>query len=303
MNYHIELRHLNYFKVLAEELHFRKAAERLFISQPGLSRQIKQMEEIYNVQLFERGKRFVKLTDAGHYLQQEVAKLFKQLQHIQDQIEKIDKGIITTLHVGFIGSAAQTVLPKLLAAVNKTHPLIDITLNEMSNEKQISLILKNKLDIGFIRMPVEGTSLHHMEVFSEHFVLVVPKNSPYKKQKRIDIKTLKNEKFILFGKEYSTNYYKLIMSIFEDHGFSPLVALRTVNAMSIFHLVAQGIGIAIVPHSLIQGYDINVDFIDLKHIPQRTTLSIVWNKENNNSGIKTFLETYTSQFASKQHVE
>lgn len=296
MNYQIELRHFSYFKVLAEELHFRKAAERLFISQPGLSRQIKQMEEIYKVKLFERGKRFVKLTSAGIYLKKEVDNLFKQLHNIQDQIEKIDRGSLTTLHVGFIGSAAQTVLPQLLATLNKSHPLIDITLNEMSNEKQINLILKNKLDIGFIRMPSEGISLNHIPVFSEHFVLVVPKNSPLKEQKAIDIRSLKNERFILFDKEYSNNYYRLIMSIFEDHGFNPLVALRTVNAMSIFHLVAQGIGIAIVPHSLIQGYAIDVDFIDLKHIPQRTTLSIVWNKENINSGIKPFLETYAAVY-------
>ena len=84
------------------------------------------------------------------------------------------------------------------------------------------------------------------------------------------------------------------MSIFNDHNFEPIIALRTVNAMSIFNLVAQGIGIAIVPKSLSVGYDIDVDFIDLDHLPQRTTLSIVYNKENNNSGIKSFLETYTS---------
>lgn len=293
MNYQIELRHLIYFKVLAEELHFRKAAERLFISQPGLTRQIKQMEEIYKVQLFDRGKRFVKLTPAGQYLKEKTELIFQQLEDIQEQLEKIDKGIITTLKVGFIGSAAQTVLPELISALNQQHPLIDISINEMSNEKQIEHILKGTLDIGFVRMPDEATSIDHLDVLTEHFVLVIPKNSPLKQNGKIDFKSLSEQKFILFGKEYSNNYYKLVMSIFEDHGFEPLVALRTVNAMSIFNLVAQGIGIAIVPHSLSKGYAIDVDFIDLKHLRQRTTLSIVWNKQNNNSGIQTLLETYT----------
>lgn len=292
MNYQIELRHLSYFSILAEELHFRKAAERLFIAQPGLTRQIKQMEEIYNVQLFERGKRFVKLTPAGEYLKTQVDLLFQQLDHIHDQIEKIDKGIMITLKVGFIGSAAQTILPELISALNKEHPLIDISINEMSNEKQIEQILKGALDIGFVRMPDNIISLDSVDIFTEHFVLVVPKNSPLKQNKTIDLKTLKDQKFILFGKEYSSNYYRLVMSIFDDHDFEPLVALRTVNAMSIFNLVAQGIGIAIVPHSLSKGYAIDVDFIDLKHIPQRTTLSIVWNKKNTNPGIDTFLKTY-----------
>ncbi|MCI0922451.1 LysR family transcriptional regulator [Sphingobacterium rhinopitheci] len=292
MNYQIELRHFNYFKVLAEELHFRKAAERLFIAQPGLTRQIKQMEEIYKVQLFERGKRYVRLTPAGQYLKEQVDSLFLELNNIQEHLEKIDKGIITSLKVGFIGSAAQSVLPKLLVVLNKEHPLIDISINEISNEEQIEQIHKNKLDIGFVRMHDQATTLNYLHVMTENFVLVVPKNSPISTDKELNFASLRKEKFILFSKEYSNHYYKLVMSIFEDHDFQPLVALRTVNAMSIFHLVAQGIGIAIVPKSLIQGYNIDVDFIDLKHLRQRTTLSIIWNKENNNPGIKTFLDTY-----------
>jgi DNA-binding transcriptional LysR family regulator len=109
MNYQIELRHLLYFKILAEELHFRKAAERLCISQPGLTRQIKQMEEIYHATLFERGKRFVALTPAGAYLKQEVDLLFTQIDNIQSQVEKIAEGKITSLKLGFIGSAVQTI--------------------------------------------------------------------------------------------------------------------------------------------------------------------------------------------------
>lgn len=294
MNYQIELRHLHYFKILAEELHFRKAAERLFISQPGLTRQIKQMESIYNVQLFERGTRFVKLTSAGIYLKDKVNTLFDELNQIHDNLEKIEKGVITTLKLGFIGSAAQHILPRLLAALNYQHPLIDINIHELSNEEQIEQLLKNQLDIGFVRMQKEYSKLNYIEILTEHFVLVVPKKSPLKTNKKLDFTLLKNEKFILFGKEYSNHYYKLVMSIFNDHNFEPIIALRTVNAMSIFNLVAQGIGIAIVPKSLSVGYDIDVDFIDLDHLPQRTTLSIVYNKENNNSGIKSFLETYTS---------
>lgn len=294
MNYQIELRHLHYFKILAEELHFRKAAERLFISQPGLTRQIKQMESIYNVQLFERGTRFVKLTSAGIYLKDKVNTLFDELNQIHDNLEKIEKGVITTLKLGFIGSAAQHILPRLLAALNYQHPLIDINIHELSNEEQIEQLLKNQLDIGFVRMQKEYSKLNYIEILTEHFVLVVPKKSPLKTNKKLDFTLLKNEKFILFGKEYSNHYYKLVMSIFNDHNFEPVIALRTVNAMSIFNLVAQGIGIAIVPKSLSVGYDIDVDFIDLDHLPQRTTLSIVYNKENNNSGIKSFLETYTS---------
>ncbi|MDR2285737.1 MAG: LysR family transcriptional regulator [Sphingobacterium sp.] len=290
MNYQIELRHLHYFKVLAEELHFRKAADRLFISQPGLSRQIKQMESIYKTTLFERSKRAVQLTEAGKYLLQEVELLFSQLSNIQTQLEKITEGKITSLKLGFIGSAVQTILPKLLASLKQKQPLIDITLNELSNEMQLEMLGRNELDFGFVR--IDGTPPHikSLPILTEHFALVIPKNHALRSKPNLKLTDFKDEPFILFSKAYSISYYDLVMSIFRDHDFVPHVTLRTVNALSIFNLVSQGLGVAIVPSSLKNGYSTDVDFIELEHIRQRTTLALAWNQENRNPGIPALLE-------------
>lgn len=289
MNYQIELRHLHYFRVLAEELHFRKAAERLFISQPGLTRQIKQLEEIYKTPLFERGKRYVKLTEAGKFLQKEVDILFNQVNNIHTQIEKIAEGKITNLKLGFIGSAVQTILPELLAKLKAKQPLIDVSLNELSNEVQLEMLLKNELDFGFVRTDDYPFQLEAYPILTENFALVVPKNHPIIAKKKISLADVKEEPFILFSKQYSSFYYELVMSIFRDYQFEPKVALRTVNALSIFNLVSQGLGIAIVPSSLKKGYSTDVDFIELNHIPQRTTLYLAWSKENRNPGIQLFI--------------
>jgi len=291
MNYQIELRHLHYFQVLAEELHFRKAAERLFISQPGLTRQIKQMEEIYNTLLFERGKRSVKLTEAGEFLKQEVDLIFNQLANIHTQVEKIGEGKITNLKLGFIGSAVQTILPELLAKFKSQQPLIDVTLNELSNEIQMDMLLKNELDFGFVRMESYPLNIATLPILTESFALVVPRSHPLSNKKKINLLEFKEESFILFSKQYSASYYELVMSIFRDHQFEPKVALRTVNALSIFNLVSRGLGIAIVPSSLKKGYNADVDFIELTNIPQRTTLYLAWNKENRNPGIPIFIHT------------
>lgn len=290
MNYQIELRHFYYFKVLAEELHYRRAAERLFISQPGLTRQIKQMEEIYKTALFERGKRFVKLTPAGEYLKKEVELLFTHYHNIHTQIEKIGEGKIATLKLGFIGSAVQTILPELLTRLKSQQPMVDITLNELSNEIQMELLLKDELDFGFVRMENFPPKIESLPILTEHFALVVPKGHPLSQTKKVDFAHLKEESFILFSRAYSTTYYDLVMSIFRDHHFIPNVTLRTVNALTIFNLVSQGMGMAIVPSSLKKGYNADVDFIELKHIPQRTTLYLAWNMENRNPGIPLFLE-------------
>ncbi|MGO1815382.1 MAG: LysR substrate-binding domain-containing protein, partial [Sphingobacterium sp.] len=100
--------------------------------------------------------------------------------------------------------------------------------------------------------------------------------------------------FILFAKEYSSSYYDLVMSIFRDHAFKPIVALKTVNALSIFSLVGQGLGVAIVPSSLQKGYHTHVDFLELSEIPQRTTLSLLWNPRNTNPGVLLFLNVLRS---------
>lgn len=290
MNYQIELRHLHYFKVLAEELHFRRAAERLFIAQPGLSRQIKQLEEFYQTPLFIRDKRNVSLTNAGVYLKNEVDLLFNHLNSIKTQVEKIAEGKITSLKLGFIGSAVQAILPELLANLKHQQPLIDITLNELSNEIQLEMLLKNELDFGFVRIKETPIGLQSISILTDHFALVVPKSHPLAKTKKVNLQDFKQESFILFSKEYSKSYYELVMSIFQDQGFQPHVALKTVNALSIFNLVAQGIGIAIVPSSLKKGYHTHVDFLELQHIPQRTTLSLLWNQNNRNPGIELLLE-------------
>ncbi|TCV15287.1 DNA-binding transcriptional LysR family regulator [Sphingobacterium alimentarium] len=290
MNYQIEFRHLHYFRVLAEELHFRKAAERLFISQPGLTRQIKQMEEIYRTPLFERDKRNVKLTEAGIFLKQEVDLVFNQLNNIRTQIEKIAEGKITNLKLGFIGSAVQTILPELLAKLKVKQPLIDISLQELSNEIQLEMLVRNELDFGFVRTANYPSQIQTYPILTENFALVVPKGHPITTRKKVSLSDFKEESFILFSKQYSASYYDLVMSIFRDHQFEPKVALRTVNALSIFNLVSQGIGIAIVPSSLKKGYHADVEFIELTHIPQRTTLYLAWNKENRNHGIPFFTD-------------
>jgi len=290
MNYQIELRHLLYFKIVAEELHFRRAAEKLFIAQPGLSRQIKQLEEYYNSKLFNRDKRNVELTEAGKYLKNEVDLIFNQLSNIGEHLEKISEGKITSLKLGFIGSAVQAILPQLLVELKQKQPLIDVTLNELSNEVQIDLINKQELDFGFVRIKDNPIGLKSIPILTEHFSLVVPKNRFPKVKSKVNLRDFSEESFILFSKEYSNSYYELVMSIFEDHEFTPHVTLRTVNALSIFNLVSQGLGVAIVPSSLKKGYHTHVDFLELNHLPQRTTLSLIWNKENRNPGIPLMLE-------------
>ncbi|MBZ4187753.1 LysR substrate-binding domain-containing protein [Niabella beijingensis] len=290
MSYQVELRHLHYFQVLAEELHFRKAAERLYISQPGLTRQIKQLEEIYGTLLFERGKRFVQLTPAGRYLKSETDILTGHLEHIRLQLHQIGEGKIAELRIGFIGSAAQIAIPDILYRLNKKYPGIEVNLNELPNETQVEYLLEDKLDCGVVRMRYAPAGLRLKKIYEEPFALVVPKDHPVQAKNFRSLKQFEKEQFILFGRDYSNDYYELVMSIFSDHDFTPRVHHKTVNALTIFKLVEKKMGIAVVPASLRRGYDVPVRFIELNRIPQRSQLSLLWNRNNRNPGMKPFLE-------------
>lgn len=294
MSYQIELRHFRYFLAVAEDLHFRKAAERLFISQPGLSRQIKQMEDDLGIQLFVRHNRKVQLTPAGVYLKNELTRNLKNLDNILDNAKLLQDGRQGKLELGYVGSAMQDIIPNLLIEFKKEHPNVQFGLKEMDNQKQIESLLSHDIDVGFVRLDRVPRGLDINPILKESFCLVLPKNHPINAKSFNDLQELKDESFILFDPSYSPSYYEKIMQIFDESGFTPIISHNTIHAASIYKLVENGFGLSIVPKSLQRGYNMEVKFIELFNIPQRTTLSVVWDKENRNPIVASLLDKITS---------
>ncbi|RKR14216.1 LysR family transcriptional regulator [Maribacter vaceletii] len=290
MGYQIELRHFKYFLAVAEELHYRKAAEKLFISQPGLSRQIKQMEEILDTQLFVRSKKKVVLTKAGEYLKVELEFILNHLEVTTKQLKHIDGGEYGEVRIGFLGSAMQSVIPNLLVKLKDNFPKIKTSLEELSNGAQISAIVKDKLDLGFIRLSRVPEGLHMKTVQEDTFSVVLPESYPVLTRDFNSVAILKNEDFILFSQDYSPLYYETVMSICEDAGFTPKISHKSVHAHTIFKLVENNLGVAIVPTALQSGFHMRVKFIELINIPQRAVLSAVWKEDNRNKALFNCVE-------------
>ena len=286
MSYQLELRHFHYFLAVADELHYRKAAEKLFISQPGLSRQIKQMEEILETPLFIRNKKKVTLTPAGAYLKAEVEFIINHLEVTKKQLKLVAEGNFGEIRIGFLGSAMQTVVPNLLLKLRDKYPQIKTSLDELSNNAQVNAILKDKLDIGFVRLARVPEELGIKTVFKDTFSLVLPKDHSITNDNFKNISQLAGEDFILFSQDYSPLYFDTVMSICEDAGFTPKVSHKSVHAQTIFKLVENKLGIAIVPTSLQYGFKMGVKFIELQKIKQRAELSVIWKKDNRNPTIK-----------------
>ncbi|MFT4855644.1 MAG: DNA-binding transcriptional LysR family regulator [Algoriphagus sp.] len=285
----MELRHLHYFKAVAEELNFRKAADRLFISQPGLSRQIRQLEEELSVTLFDRDQRNVSLTAAGSYLKAEVDFLLNHLETIKGQLNQIQAGKIGELRIGFLGSASNQIIPRLMSKLNAYQPLVNVNLEELSNSLQVEMVKKDKLDIGFVRLNSVPDELEMKTIARDSFSLVVPTNHPIAAVDFVSMNQFKEESFVLFSSDYSNFYYDQIIGICRDAGFSPKIQHKSVHALTIFKLVESGLGVAIVPTSIQEGYEINVRFMEIPDIPQFTELVVIWKTGNRNPVLKQVL--------------
>lgn len=286
----MELRHLRYLLALGKELHFAKAAEKLFITQPALSKQIQQLEAELNTKLLNRTKRSVSLTPAGKYLMEEADYIINHLESVVDATKRKGEGEEGEIRIGFVGSAMQNIIPELLERLSQIHPLVNASLDELDNKDQLEAISRDKLDIGFVRLESVHKGFEQRVVFEDSFSLVISNQHSVQPKNFKSLDQFKDEQFILFSNDYSQEYYDNIMSIFTDHGFEPKVSHRSVQANSIFRLVERQLGVAIVPSSLQEGVDLGLSFIPLDYLRQRTKLMAIWDAKNRNEALSKFLE-------------
>ena len=286
----MEIRQLRAFLALGKELHFNRAAEKLCISQPALTKQIQQLEAQLHVQLFSRSKRKVALTPAGVYLMSEAEFMLNHVEQVKDAVRRKGAGEEGEIRVGFVGSAMQTVIPEMLEQLNVHYPDIHTSLHELDNQSQLEALGNDKLDIGFVRLESIHSGFASQIVSEDSFSLVVSDQHPVQSHNFQSLAQFAKEQFIFFSNDYSQDYYDIIYSLFSDHGFVPKVTHRSVHSNTIFRLVERKLGVAIVPSALAHGIQLGIHFISLAHLQQRTRLMAVWRKEQRNEALKPFLK-------------
>lgn len=279
----VELRHIRYFLALARELHYGRAADQLFISQSGLSKQIMQLEKLVGARLFDRNKKVVNLTPSGQFLKERLSNFQGQLNCIFEQLSLVAQGIEGEIKLGFVGSAITDVVPDLMLKAKDHFPGIVFSLYHMPNQLQIEKLLSNEIDIGLSRIANPPPELDKVLVQEDTFSLVVPANHPLKRVKDEDVsEILRQEDFIFFDPNYSPDYHATVLSICNTLGFQPKRRHNSGHPYTIFRLVDAGLGICIAPTSLKKGFNLDIKFIELDHLPQRAKLYAVWNKSNTN---------------------
>ena len=285
----MELRHLRYFVVLAEELHFGRAARRLAISQPPLSVAIRQLEESVGARLFERNSKEVRLTPAGQALQTSARLLLRQAEEAALEARDVSQGSAGRLRIGFVGAMLYRGLPQTLAKFQAKHPAVRITLAELNSGEQITELLHDRLDFGFVhtsRMPAE---LCHALLVSEPFVACLPVGHRLTRRRTVATASLRDEPFVLFSRSASPDYHERILAICADAGFRPEVRHEVRHWLSVVSLVSQGMGVALVPSALRHAALRGAVFRPLDEEVSRSDAYCVWREGPENAVVQGFL--------------
>lgn len=246
----MELRHLRYFVAVAEERSFTRAAQRLHIAQPPLSRQIQQLEEILGVQLFERNARPLKLTDTGRFFYQHALQLLAQTAELESMTRRVGK-IERNLCVGFVGSTLYGMLPKIIRRYRQQNAEVELSLNEMSTMDQIKALKEGRIDVGFGRIRLEDPSIRRVVLREERMIVALPLGHVLGDAKTVlSLHDLTNETLIIFPKSPRPSYADQVLAAFHDRALKPGRLLETRELQVALGLVAAGEGISIVPKSV-----------------------------------------------------
>lgn len=246
----MELRHLRYFAVLADELHFGRAAERLAISQPPLSVAIRQLEDTVGARLFERNSKQVRLTPAGQALRASARKLLRQAEEAALEAREVAAGSAGRLRIGFVGAMLYRGLPQALRAFQASHPAVRISLAELNSAEQITDLLHDRLDLGFMHTARLPQDLASRLLLTEPFVACLPTHHALARQRVLEVGALRDQPFVLFARAASPDYHERLLAICAQSGFLPEVRHEVRHWLAVVSMVAQGLGVALVPQAM-----------------------------------------------------
>jgi DNA-binding transcriptional LysR family regulator len=257
----VELRHIRYFQAVAETLNFTRAAERLNIAQPPLSRQIQQLEEHLGTALLER-TRPVQLTEAGRYFHEHSGMLLKQLEQLCENTRRIGEGQRQWLGIGFAPSTLYALLPELIRELRRDSDL-ELGLQEMTTLQQIEALKSGRIDIGFGRIHFDDGAIHQQVLYEDPLVAVLPTGHRLQGE-TITLERLSHESFVLYPANPRPSYADHVLALFANHGMGVRVSQWANELQTALGLVAAGLGITLVPASVQQQHRADLTYAPIQ---------------------------------------
>ncbi len=291
----VELRHLRYFRTVAEELHFGRAAERLGISQPPLSTQVRRLEEMLGVRLLDRTSRSVSLTDAGEVFAGTLDRVFRSVEGALDATLRAAEGERGRVAVAFASSVMFQTLPAWIRAFRDRYPEVELELRELPTGLQLTALQSGELDVGFVREPPPTPGVQFETVMREPLVVAVsrahsladrvPDGEGLSARKLAD---LADEPFVLFPESLAPGLHAQVMHVCREAGFEPRIVQASRELYTTVSLVEAGVGITVVPASIRKMGWSGVRYLPLEGVDTR--IDMAWASERTRPVVGSFLD-------------
>jgi DNA-binding transcriptional LysR family regulator len=268
---------LRAFVTLAEHLHFGRAAERLHLTQPALSKQIRRLEDVIGGPLLVRGYRDVRLTAAGEALLPRARSLMRESSAALDVARRAARGEVGVLRIGFGIASIQQLLPDALQRFRASAPNVEFRLRDMATPEQIAAIRRGDIDIGFVRLPVVDPLVATLPVLHERLTAVLGPHSPWRASD--GLASLAGEPFVTIARTTSASFYDHVVSLCRAAGFTPNIVQETSELFTMLMLVRAGMGVALAPSSAASRRPAGVRFRPLTLPDAAWDIGIAWHAE------------------------
>jgi DNA-binding transcriptional LysR family regulator len=286
----LNLRSVHYFIAVAEELHFGRAAARLNIGQPPLSQQIQRLEAELGVALFQRSKRKVEMTAAGRAFLDEARILMAQADRACDIARKAARGEIGQLAIGFVPSGNHELLTDILARFQRRYPDVTLGVQSLSTTAQLSALAEGRLQIGFVRLPVEPSGLEVRKVWSEPLVVAMSDKSPLARGAKLDLTAVAQHTLIVFPRTLAPGFYDVIMGLFLNARVRPVRIEEVEHLQTKLAMIGKGRGVAILPASVKDLRHSQVVYRPLTAPGAVAEIAVVYRAKPMSDVVKAFLE-------------
>ena len=287
----MELRLLKSFITVAEELNIGRAALRLHISQPPLTRQIQQLEEEIGATLFLRTTRGVELTDAGSLLLEEARNILSLTEQAAEKTYKAGQGRLGRIDVGIFGSGIFGAIPRILLAYRQAYPDVNIVLHSMNKGEQVAALRQRRLTVGFNRLLQQTPDISSEVILMEKLYLAVTDNHPFFEKASVAWHELAGQPLVAFPSGTRPGFIDRVIALCKEDGFQPRIVQEVGDAVNGVALVATGFGLCIVPESAINLKLPGVEYRPLTRDPSpEVDLSCIYRTDDESPVLQTFLD-------------
>ena len=295
----MQMRHLQCFMAVAEELHFSRAAKRLHLSQPPLSKHVRQLEQELGVQLFHRNRHSVSLTEAGKVYRGHIQNVFLQLDQGQVAAQRAQAGQTGELRIGFLSALFYDFVPPLLLRYRERFPQVQVSMVEMVPAEQIEALRSGRIDVAFPGLAPKSlfSGLNSRALRIDPWFACFHTGHPLARKKQVWLRELKTESFVLVQRPVSPAFNDAILELCRLSGFTPRVVQTAARAQTLLSLIAAGIGMSLFPEAITKLPIAGLVFIPLRDKLPPFEHSIVWSPSNASTVLAEFLREQAAFFA------